>query len=78
MTEDLSEDYKRGYAKACEDMKAVQDEAYRRLFSGKQSDGIGLGEFLEDRPRLTRIVTKDNEVIVKWIRPSELEKYEHD
>ena len=77
MTEE-TEDYKRGYAQACEDLKAVQDEAYRRFFSGKQSDGIGLGQFLEDRPRLTRIATKEGEDIVKWIRPSELEKYEHD
>ena len=44
-----TEDYKRGYAQACKDMKAVQEEAYRRLFAGKQSDGIGLGQFLEDK-----------------------------
>lgn len=77
-TKEETEDYKRGYAKACEDMKAVQDEAYRRLFTGWRPGEIGLGQFLEDRPRLTRIATKEGEDIVKWIRPSELEKYEHD
>jgi hypothetical protein len=73
-----TEDYKKGYAKACEDMKAVQDEAYRRLFTGWFPGEIGIGKFLEDRPRLTRIATKEGEDIVKWIRPSELEGYEHE
>lgn len=53
MTEE-TEDYKRGYAKACEDMKAVQDEAYRRLFAGWRQGEIGLGQFLEDKLVLSK------------------------
>ena len=53
MTEE-TEDYKRGDAKACEDMKAVKDEAYRRLFAGWRQGEIGLGQFLEDKLVLSK------------------------